>query len=100
MQLKPDELPDMVEDEIRRVTLQLAGAVGTNTITDQDVTCDTLTIASVSASGTDLNFFVTASQVGTHQILAEAELSSGETVKGYVRAKVTGKPCTQSTDYN
>jgi hypothetical protein len=100
MQLRPDELPDMIEDEVRRVTLNLSGAVGTNTITDSDITSDTLTIGTPSISGTSVSFNVTASNQGTHYILASADLSSGETIKGYIRAKVTGKPCTSATtDY-
>jgi hypothetical protein len=99
MQLKPDELPDMVEDEIRRVTLNLAGVVGVNTIDDCEVTCDTLTIGTPSISGTSISFNVTATNPGTHYILASADLSSQETVKGYIRAKVAGQPCTQTRDY-
>jgi len=93
MQLKPDELPNMILGEIRRVTAALAGVTGTNSITDKEVTSDTLTIGTPSVSGTNLSFLVTASQVGTHFIKASADLSSGETVSGYIRAKVTDKPC-------
>jgi hypothetical protein len=42
---------------------------------------------------------VNANQTGTHYILCSAVLSSGETIKGYIRAKVTGEPCTSSRDY-
>jgi hypothetical protein len=98
MLLKPDELPDMVEDEIRRVTLNLSGAVGVNTITDAEVTSDTLTCGAPSISGTSISFTVTGGQIGTHYILASCDLSSSETIKGYIRAKVTGRPCTSASD--
>lgn len=98
MQLKPNEVPDMVEGEVRRVTLNLSGAVGVNSISSFTVSSDTLTTASASSSGTTATFLLTASQVGTHQVLATATLSSGETIKGYIRAKVTGEPCSTSSD--
>ena len=98
MQLKPDELPDLVEGETRKVLLKLDGAVGINNIEEFTVTCDTLTITSPSSTGTSGTFFVTAGKVGTHHILASADLSSGETIKGYIRAKVVGEPCTSASD--
>lgn len=97
MQLKPNELPDMVEGEVRRVDINLAGAIGANEI-DSATATSTLTIGSVSTSGATAYFNVTASQIGTHYILASAVLDSGETIKGYIRAKVTGEPCEQSSD--
>lgn len=92
----------MVEGEIRSVTLILSGAVGTNEISGCDVTSDTLTIGTPSINGTSVSFLVTASQAGDHYILASADLSSSETVKGYIRAKVSGQPCesTGSTRYD
>lgn len=100
MQLKPDELPSLVEGEIRRVTLNLAGAVGVNEI-DSATATSTLTIGSVTPSGSTASFLVTASSIGTHYILASAVLDSGETIKGYIRAEVTGEPCASSSDgYN
>lgn len=98
MQLRPDEIPDMVEGETRKVTLNLSGAVGVNTINSFTVTSDALTIASASASGVSGTFFVTGSQQGSYYILASAVLSSGETIKGYIRAKVNGEPCVSSSD--
>lgn len=100
MQLKPNELPDMVEDEVRRVTINLAGAIGANSIQSATATSDTLTIGTVTTSGATAAFNVTASAQGTHYILASAVLDSGETVKGYIRAKVTGQPCEQADDYD
>lgn len=99
MRLKPNDLPELVEGEIRRVTCKLSGAVGVNTINTATATSDNLTLGSASISGTDISFLLTASQVGTHNILVSATLSSSETVKGYIRAKVTSEPCPASTDY-
>ena len=99
MQLRPNDLPEMVEGESRRVTLNLAGAVGANTITTFTVSADSLTFGAPSTSGTEVTFLVNADQIGTHYILCSADLSSGETIKGYIRAKVTGEPCTSSRDY-
>jgi hypothetical protein len=98
MQFKPDELPNMTLDEVRRVTLNLAGVTGANTISSAEATSDTLTVGSTSISGASVSFLVTADQRGTNYILVSAVLSSGETVKGYIRAKVTGAPCGTSID--
>jgi hypothetical protein len=69
MQLKPDETPDMVEGEVRRVTLNLAGAVGANTINSATVSADNLTLGSPTINGSSVSFTVTASRVGTPQSL-------------------------------
>jgi hypothetical protein len=98
MQLKPNEVPDMIEGEIRRVNVNLSGAAGANTISTFSVDAGNLTAASVSSSGLIGTFLLTASQLGTHQVLCSATLSSGETIKGYIRAKVTGEPCSSSSD--
>lgn len=90
----------MVEGEARRVSLNLAGAVGVNTIETFTASADNLTTASFSTSGTTATFMVTADRIGTHHLLCSATLSSGETIKGYVRARVTGEPCQGSVrDY-
>lgn len=99
MQLKPNDLPELVEGEIRRVTCKLDGAVGVNSISSATATCDNLTLGSASISGTSVSFLLTASQIGTHNILVSADLNSSETVKGYIRAKVTGEPCQTTNDY-
>jgi hypothetical protein len=88
----------MVEGEVRRASLNLAGAVGANTISSSTATSDGLTLGATSNSGTTVSFLVTASNQGTHHILVSAVLSSGETIKGYLRVKVTGEPCSTSSD--
>lgn len=98
MQLKPDEVPNMIEGEVRRVNVNLSGAVGANTISTFTVDGGDLATASVSSSGLTGTFLLTASKLGTHQVLVSATLSSGETIKGYVRAKVTGEPCSSGSD--
>lgn len=99
MQLKPNELPDMVEGSVRRASVNCASVMGTNTISSATATSDTLTVGTPSISGANISFLVTADQVGTHWILLTANLSSSEVEKGYIRVKVSGQPCTQSTDY-
>lgn len=99
MQLRPNDLPDMVEGEIRRVTCNLSGAVGVNSISSATAESDNLTIGSVSISGLSVSFPLTASQIGSHTILVSADLSSDETIKGYIRVKVSGEPCEQARDY-
>lgn len=88
----------MIEGEVRRVTLNLSGAVGVNSITSTEVTSDALTIGTPAINGTSVSFLVTAGQPGTNYILASAVLSSSETVKGYIRAMVKAQPCVSSTD--
>ena len=90
----------MQEGEIRRVTVNLSGAIGANTISAFTASSDNLTISSASSSGATGSFLLIASQVGTHYVLCSATLSSGETIKGYVRAKVKGVPCSTSRDYD
>lgn len=100
MELRPNDLPEMVEGEIRRVTANLSGAVGVNTISTATATSDTLTVGSPAISGTSISFLLTASQTGTHHVLMSCTLSSSETVKGKVRVKVTPDDCpSTSTDY-
>ena len=99
MLLRPNDLPEMVEGEIRRVTANLSGAVGTNSINSATATSDTLTVGTVSINGLSISFLVTASQVGTHHVLMECALSSSETIKGKVRVKVQPETCSPSEDY-
>jgi hypothetical protein len=98
MQLKPNDLPELVEGEIRRVTCKLSGAVGVNSINTATAT-STLTVGAPSISGTEISFLLTASQTGTHYVLVSADLSSSETVKGKVRVKVQPADCSSSDDY-
>jgi hypothetical protein len=100
MQLRPDELPDMTQDEVRAVTLNLASIAGANTVSAPSATCDTLTIGTPSIDGKDMTFTVTADQTGTHYILVSADLANGETVKSYIRVCVKGEPCVSVSDYN
>lgn len=86
--------------EARNVSFQLAGAVGLNNITSFTISSPNLTFGTPIVTGTDVEVLVTASQVGTHSIIATAELSSQETVKGFVRAKVVDSTYTEgSRDY-
>lgn len=98
MQLKPNDLPELVEGEIRRVTCKLSGAVGVNSISSATVTGN-LTTGTVSINGTEVSFALTASQVGTHYMLVSANLSSSETIKGKIRVKVVAADCGTSNDY-
>jgi hypothetical protein len=88
MRLKPNDLPDMELGEARRVTFNLAGAIGVNTITDFEISSPRLAFGTPSISGASVSVTVTAAATGTHAIIATAELTSNETVKGFVRAKV------------
>ena len=99
MRLRPDDLPEMIEGEVRRVTANLSGAVGVNTINSATAESDTLTVGTPSINGVAISFLVTASQVGTHYVLMECVLSSGETIKGRVRVKVEPETCASSDDY-
>jgi hypothetical protein len=89
----------MIEGEIRRVTINLAGAVGTNTINDASVTSDTLTLGTPAIDGTSVSFTVTGSRAGQNLVLASCNLSSSETIKGYIRVRVIGEPCPTTRDY-
>lgn len=98
MQLKPNETPDITLGEKRRVTANIAGAAGTNSIGSVSVTNDNMTVSSASSSGLDISFFLEATQEGTFYTKVSAVLSSGETVIDYVRTRVRGEPCSSSSD--
>lgn len=101
MYLKPNDLPELQEGETRRVTVALSGALGANTVSTFTASCDNLMVSSISNDTDSGMFLLTASQVGTHYVLCQATLSSGETIKGYVRAKVKAAPCSSGSDgYN
>jgi hypothetical protein len=99
MQLKPDDVPEMIEGEIRRVTCKLNGAVGVNTIDTAEATSSNLTLGLPSISGTDISFLLTASQPGTYYVLVACTLSSSETIKGRFRVNVQAETCETSDDY-
>ena len=88
MRLKPNDLPDLELNEVRNVTFNLSGAVGSNTVSTFTVSSDSLSFGTPSISGTTATVKLTAAQTGTHAIKATATLSSGETVIGVIRAKV------------
>lgn len=96
MQLKPDETPDLTLGEIRKVTVNLSGAAGINTIEEFGASNANLTITSPSSSGLTGSFFISADKQGTFYTLVSATLSSGEEIKGYVRSTVVGEPCVSS----
>lgn len=90
MRLVPNDAPCMELNEIRRFQVKIDGAAGVNTITGTPTaTCDTLTVGSATASGLTISFTVTATNTGTHALMVEADLSSSETVRGFIRVKVT-----------
>ena len=100
MLLKPNETPDMRVGEKRKVSVNLSGAAGINSISSFAVTNDNMTVETVAYSGLTGTFFLTATQAGTHHSKVSATLSSGETVIDYVRTKVRGEPCSSSDDYD
>jgi hypothetical protein len=100
MQLKPNETPDLRVGEKRRVTANIAGAAGVNSISSVDVTNDNMTITSPASSWLNITFFLEATQEGTFHTKVSAVLSSGETVIDYVRTRVRGVPCSTSADYD
>lgn len=97
--LSADELPDLIEDEVRKVTVKAAALANGNTISAATATSETLTTSSVTTSGTTLTFTVTANQVGEHIITLAATLSDGEAASAYIRANVISEPCVGTRDY-
>ncbi len=101
MRLKPNDLPELELGEVRRLTFNLSGAVGNNTINTFSISSPNLTFGTPSISGASVSVTLTAAQTGTHAIIATAALSSSETVKGFVRAKVVDSSNLSSNDrYN
>ena len=89
MRFRPNDIPDMELNEARRITFDLAGAVGTNTLSAPVVTCDALTVGTPTVSGKTIGVTITASRIGTHMVKCQATLSSSETVIGVARVRVT-----------
>jgi hypothetical protein len=98
MQLKPNETPDIHVGEKRRVTVNVSGVAGVNSISDVAVTNDNITITSPSSSGLNVTYFLTGVQEGSFNTKIVVTLSSGETPIGYVRTRVKGEPCESSSD--
>lgn len=96
MQLKPDETPDMYVGEKRRVSVNVAGVAGVNSISSVEVTNDKMTIESASSSGLNVTFFLTATQQGNFYTKIAPTLSSGETPTGYLRTLVKPDPTSNS----
>jgi hypothetical protein len=95
MLLKPNDLPPMIVGEARNVTFKLGGAVGANTIDDFAIEAKpgNLTFGNPAVSGSNVTVLVNADSLGEYTLVATAELSSGETVKGHVRVKVIDADC-------
>lgn len=89
MRLRPNDSPCLELNEIRTFTFNIATVSGSNTISGTPtVTSPNLTVGTVTKSGLTITAPVTASQTGTHMLKVEADLSSSETLIGYVRVKV------------
>lgn len=101
MRLRPNDSPEMELGEIRRLTFNLSGAIGANSISGTPtITAPNLTFGACTVSGSSVSVTCTASNVGTHSALLTATLSSSETIKGHVRIKVVDSTCeTNGRDY-
>lgn len=102
MLLKPNDLPPLEKGEARRVEFRLSGAVGSNTINSFTLESvpSGLTFGTPTIVGTNVTVLVTFGTAGNFTILASGVLSSGETVKGRVRAKVLDVNHSQVSDYD
>jgi hypothetical protein len=98
MRLKPNDAPCMELNEKRNFQFKLSGAVGVNTISGTPVvtTDGSLTVGTVSASGTTVTVPITATGTGTHMLKVQATLSSAEIIVGVIRVKVVDS--TQETN--
>lgn len=100
MRFQPNDLPELELGEIRNVTFKLAAPIGTNSITDFEIASPNLTFGTPSIAGTNVTVLLHANTAGNHTIIATADLSSAETIKGFVRAKVVdSSQCNDSGDY-
>ena len=105
MRLKPNDSPTLELNEKRNFQFKLSGAVGANTISGTPtVTTDgSLTVGTVSTSGTTVTVPITADDTGTFMLKVSANLSSAETIVGVVRVPVvdsTLKPGGRTEDYD
>lgn len=87
---KPNNLPDMVKDEVRKLTVACAPIAGSNTVSACSITddSDNLTIGSATISGKNAVISLTASQTGCYTLKVSATLSSSEIFKGIVDLRV------------
>lgn len=96
MQYRPNDC-DITKGETRKLTFR--HAAGNNVLNSFTVSCDNVTFDTPVLSGTTATVFATFPSAGTYNIKGTAELASGETLIGYVRAKVTDPNCTYESDY-
>lgn len=100
MKLKRNDAPEMELNEVRFFTFNLAPALGANTISTFAIANDNLTFGTPTISGDTATVLVTAAAVGTHAVIATAVLSSGETLKSFLRVKVVDSSKTEGfSDY-
>lgn len=96
----PNNLPDMVLDEKRTITLKCSPIVGSSSVSAASFSAepDNLTIGSASISGNNATISVTASEAGCYVITASATLANGEIYKGITNLKVID-PSPDTSDY-
>lgn len=91
MDYRPNDA-SFVRGEVRKLTFK-HGTAGANVVTSFDITAPNVTFDTPVISGTTATVFGTFNTAGTHIITSTAELASGETVVGTVRAHVRDPNC-------
>jgi hypothetical protein len=97
---RPNNLPDMVKDEKRTVTVKCGPIVGASTLSALTIEDESgnLTIGSATVATPNATVSITAAQSGCYQLEVTATLANSEIYKGLVDLKVT-EPCPSSNDY-
>ncbi len=97
MQYRPNDC-EITKGETRKLTFN--HAAGNNVLNSFTVTCAQATFTTPVLSETTATVFATFNQSGTHKVIGTAELASGETLVGFIRAKVIDPTCdSYESDY-
>jgi hypothetical protein len=97
---RPDNLPNMVKDEKRTITVKCGPIVGASTLSTLTIEDQpgNLTIGSASVVTPNATVSITASESGCYQLEVTATLANAEIYKGLVGLIVI-EPDTPLTDY-
>lgn len=97
---RPNNLPGMVKDEKRTLTVKCGPIVGASTLSALTITDESgrLTIGAASVATPNATVSLTASESGCYQLQVTATLANAEIYKGLVDLSVI-EPAASTSDY-
>ncbi len=97
---RPNNLPHMVKDEKRTVTVKCGPVVGTSSVSSASITDESgaLTIGAASITSPNFTVSITASKSGNYPLIVSTTLANGEIYKGVTSLGVY-EPEPSTSDY-